>query len=153
MSMILNWSNDQADLEITEQHIQLLNKLLELAATHEQITCGEVSLTFVDDPTIHAINQEYRNVDAQTDVLSFPMLNEDEWEELEPEDLLGDIIISIPTAIRQSEQYGHSIEREIGFLFIHGFLHLLGYDHETEEEEQEMFAIQERILSQAELMR
>lgn len=153
MTVTLNWSNDQSAMEITEQQAQLLSELLQIAAEAEQVAGGEVSLSFVDDEAIQSLNREYRGVDSPTDVLSFPMLSEDEWDSLEPEDLLGDIIISIPTAIRQSEQYGHSFERELGFLLVHGFLHLLGYDHETEEQEQEMFALQERILQQAGLAR
>jgi len=66
---------------------------------------------------------------------------------------LGDIVISVPTALRQADEYGHSVERELGFLFVHGFLHLIGYDHETEEQEKEMFAKQERILAEAGLTR
>jgi probable rRNA maturation factor len=98
-------------------------------------------------------------LDQPTDVLSFAMqdIAEDELEiiyenevEIEP---LGDIIISIPRAIAQSEDYGHSVEREIGFLFVHGFLHLIGYDHENETAEAEMFAKQENILQLAGLTR
>jgi probable rRNA maturation factor len=78
-------------------------------------------------------------------------------DELEPgqeyADLLGDIVISVPKAIAQSEEYGHSLERELGFLFVHGFLHLIGYDHQDEATEREMFELQERILLKAGLTR
>ncbi|MFD0682663.1 MULTISPECIES: rRNA maturation RNase YbeY [unclassified Paenibacillus] len=77
----------------------------------------------------------------------------DEDEEAMFEEPLGDIIISVPRAIAQSEDYGHSVERELGFLFVHGFLHLIGYDHQDEESEKEMFAKQEQILQQAGLLR
>jgi probable rRNA maturation factor len=89
-------------------------------------------------------------VDRPTDVLSFPLWEPDEeWviDEEEERVALGDIVISLPKAKEQAEAYGHSLNREVGFLAVHGFLHLLGYDHETKEEEKEMFAKQEEILS------
>lgn len=103
---------------------------------------GEVSVSFVDDEEIHDLNRSYRNVDRSTDVLSFPM---DEGDEL-GERLLGDIVISVPTALRQALEYAHSLEREVGFLLVHGFLHLNGFDHEEPEQQREMFGIQDEVL-------
>lgn len=98
----------------------------------------EISLLITDDETIRKYNKEYRNKDRATDVLSFPM---------EDDIILGDVAISFETAKRQSEEAKINIDREVAFLFIHGLLHLLGYDHETsQEDEEEMFAIQEKIL-------
>ncbi len=98
----------------------------------------EISLLITDDETIKQYNKEYRNKDKATDVLSFPM---------EDEIMLGDIAISFDTAKRQAEDAEINIDREAAFLFIHGLLHLLGYDHETSlEDEEEMFALQEKIL-------
>lgn len=98
----------------------------------------EISLLITDDETIRQYNKEYRNKDRATDVLSFPM---------EDEVMLGDIAISFDTAKRQAEEAEINIGREAAFLFIHGLLHLLGYDHETsKEDEEEMFALQEKIL-------
>lgn len=98
----------------------------------------EISLLLTDDETIRQLNKEYRNKDKSTDVLSFPM---------EDEIMLGDIAISVDTAKRQAEEAEINIDRETAFLFIHGLLHLLGYDHETsQEDETEMFALQEKIL-------
>ncbi len=98
----------------------------------------EISLLITDDETIRKYNKEYRNKDRTTDVLSFPM---------EDDIILGDVAISFETAKRQSEEAKINIDREVAFLFIHGLLHLLGYDHETsQEDEEEMFAIQEKIL-------
>lgn len=98
----------------------------------------EISLLLTDDETIRQLNKEYRNKDKSTDVLSFPM---------EDDIMLGDIAISVDTAKRQAEDAEINLDRETAFLFIHGLLHLLGYDHETsQEDEAEMFALQEKIL-------
>ena len=92
---------------------------------------AEISVTFVDDERIHELNREYRNIDRSTDVLSFPLGENGVYDKnLETGAcLLGDIVISVETAIRQAEEYGHSLQREIGFLTVHSMLHLLGYDH------------------------
>ncbi len=92
---------------------------------------AEISVTFVDDDEIHRLNKEYRNIDRSTDVLSFP-LGEDGVYDTNLDTgakMLGDIVISIPHALDQAERYGHSLQREIGFLTVHSMLHLLGYDH------------------------
>lgn len=165
MSLQLDWSNEQQNLEIPENWIVKLEQLLQLAGEAEGITDGDVSLTFTNDEEIRQLNLEYRGIDRPTDVLSFAM-QEDGVEELDiifevdSEDehdpisgMLGDIIISVDTALAQSEEYSHSLEREIGFLFVHGFLHLIGYDHQDELSEAEMTAKQEAILQQAGLSR
>lgn len=149
----------QIDLEVNEQQkeaLQWIDKALATATLVEQLPPVEVSVTIVDNETIHQMNQEYRQVDRPTDVLSFPLWEPDEeWivSEEEPEVHLGDIVISLPKAEEQATEYGHSLGREIGFLATHGFLHLLGYDHETKEEETEMFTKQEEILKQIGLQR
>lgn len=98
----------------------------------------EISLLITDDETIHQLNKEYRQKDRPTDVLSFPM---------DDEVMLGDIVISLDTAKNQAQEREIGLDRETAFLFIHGLLHLLGYDHETSvEDEKEMFALQEEIL-------
>jgi probable rRNA maturation factor len=165
MSLQLDWSNEQQSLEIPENWIAKLEQLLQLAGEAEGIADGEVSLTFTNDEEIHKLNLEYRGIDRPTDVLSFAMQEDGKDElgiifEVESEDeadpisgMLGDIIISVDTAKAQSEEYGHSLEREIGFLFVHGFLHLIGYDHQDERSEAEMTAKQEAILNQAGLSR
>jgi len=106
----------------------------------------ELSCIFVDDKKIHEINKEYRQVDRPTDVISFA-LEDNEVLLLEgmPRNL-GDIFISIDRAKVQAEQYGHSIKREMCFLFTHGLLHLLGFDHMDKQEEKEMFEMQDTIL-------
>jgi probable rRNA maturation factor len=159
MALTLEWNNEQDFIEILPTLIEKLQELLLLAGQQEEVTTGEVALSFVTDEEIQRLNKEYRNLDQPTDVLSFAMqeMTEDEPEiiyENEAEIVpLGDIIISVPRAIAQSEDYGHSVEREIGFLFVHGFLHLIGYDHENESAEAEMFAKQEDILQLAGLTR
>ncbi|GMB07587.1 rRNA maturation RNase YbeY [Thermolongibacillus altinsuensis] len=144
--------------EITEEQMDLLEQLLNTAADRENVRDGaEVSITFVDNEKIREINRDYRGKDQPTDVISFALeeMGEGEIEvvgvDLPP--VLGDIIISVPKARQQAEEYGHSFMRELGFLAVHGFLHLLGYDHETEEEEKVMFAKQEEILQKYGLKR
>jgi probable rRNA maturation factor len=135
----------------------LLTKAIAAAAAFEGCEGVEVAVTIVDDERIRELNRTYRNKDASTDVLSFAMnesleeepdIRYDDLDEEIEEQLLGDIVISLPTAIRQAEEYGHSLERELAFLVIHGFLHLLGYDHMNEEDEKEMFTRQRAILEQ-----
>ncbi|HIR16016.1 rRNA maturation RNase YbeY [Massilicoli timonensis] len=106
-----------------------------------------VSLVIVDDEQIRTINRSYRKIDKPTDVISFALKDqEDDYEMMEGERELGDIFINVDALKRQAEAYGHSEEREFGFLFTHGLLHLCGYDHMSEEQEREMFALQEQII-------
>ena len=110
----------------------------------------EVSLTFTDNAGIREVNRKYREIDRETDVLSFPMTDEGEDFTVDPETgcfMLGDIVISLEKALAQAEEYGHSFKREVAFLTVHSMLHLLGYDHErSEEEEREMFGKQDIVL-------
>ncbi len=138
--------------EVKENHIQLVEKLVQHAAEIEKIEDGsEVSITFVTNEAIHEINRTYRDKDQPTDVISFALEEIGEGEiEIVGEGMprvLGDIIISIDRTKEQAEEYGHSFERELGFLAVHGFLHLLGYDHMTTEDERVMFGKQDEILS------
>nr|WP_106779998.1 rRNA maturation RNase YbeY [Lysinibacillus timonensis] len=138
--------------EVKEEHIELVERLIQHAATVEAIEDGsEVSITFVTNEAIHEINKTYRDKDQPTDVISFALEELGEGEvEIIGEDMpriLGDIIISIDRTKVQAEEYGHSFERELGFLAVHGFLHLLGYDHMTPEDEKVMFGKQNEILT------
>lgn len=117
----------------------------------------ELSILLVDNSYIKDLNYVYRNVDSATDVLSFAM---NELSEGEPAftftnevNVLGDIVISLEKALEQSQEYGHSFERELGFLVAHGLLHLLGYDHENETEEKVMRELEKKILQAAKLER
>jgi probable rRNA maturation factor len=137
--------------EISTLAEQLVENILQFAANQENIEAGtELSVTFVDNTRIQEINKEYRNKDAATDVISFAMeeMGEDEMKIIGGDipRILGDIIISIERTKEQAEEYGHSFDRELGFLALHGFLHLLGYDHMTEQDEKKMFTKQKEIL-------
>ncbi len=110
------------------------------------------NIIFVSKEEIQRINREYRNIDRVTDVISFA-LNDNDDSNYFAEKELGDIFICIDRAIEQAEEYGHSIAREVGFLAVHGYLHLSGYDHMTEEDEKIMFTKQEEILQKARLKR
>ncbi|MFC5542106.1 rRNA maturation RNase YbeY [Ureibacillus sp. FSL K6-3587] len=136
--------------ELSDEHIELVENLLQHAAKLENVGEAEVSVTFVTNEKIHEINREYRHIDRPTDVISFALeeMGDGEIEIIgDMPRVLGDIIISVERTREQAEEYGHSFERELGFLAVHGFLHLLGYDHMTEEDEKVMFSRQEEILS------
>ena len=109
-----------------------------------------VSVSFVDNTFIHQLNRDYRKIDRPTDVISFAFLDGESDREAQLNGggivCLGDIYISIDKAKEQAEEYGHSLNRELSFLFVHGLLHLLGYDHMTPEDEKVMFALQDEIL-------
>ena len=110
-----------------------------------------LSVTFVDNKFIHELNRDYRHIDRPTDVISFAFLdgdeNKDKIFQSEQMVVLGEIYISFDKAREQAIAYGHSLERELKFLFVHGLLHLLGYDHMTPEDEKIMFALQDQILA------
>lgn len=115
-------------------------KILELPEDYE------LSVTFVRSQTIHKINRDYRNVDRPTDVISFAIRDDEDDFISEEEKDLGDIFININYCKKQAKEYGHSYDREMGFLFTHGMLHCLGYDHMCEKDEKVMFALQDQIL-------
>ncbi|MBK0348580.1 rRNA maturation RNase YbeY [Aerococcaceae bacterium zg-ZJ1578] len=149
---------------LKESHHQLIEDVIALTAQKLQLNQeSEVDISIVDNETIHALNKQYRNIDRPTDVLSFALnegeedwdfkLDEQEDEIFDIPQHYGDIIISYQKIGEQAEEYGHSFERELAFLVVHGFLHLNGYDHQTPEEEKEMFAIQEEVLSEYGLTR
>lgn len=147
------------EIELSEEEkkaLEAAKEALQSAWRIEKCPPAEVSLTIVENKRMQEINREYRQIDRPTDVLSFPLYEPEEEFVLEEEEefvTLGDIVISMPQAQLQAKEYGHSLQREVAFLAVHGFLHLLGYDHETEEEEKEMFARQEEILKQTGLVR
>lgn len=156
MSLVIDF-NDETN-ELSEQELKTIENLLHFAAEKESVEDGsELSVTFVTNDRIQEINREYRDKDKPTDVISFAMEELGEGEtpfsvEGMPR-ILGDIIISLAKAKEQAEDYGHSSLRELGFLSLHGFLHLLGYDHEIEEDEKKMFGRQKDILDEFGLKR
>ena len=108
------------------------------------------NIIFVDKNEIQRINKEYRNIDKVTDVISFALVDD---KEIEQTNELGDIFICVERAKEQALEYGHSEAREFAFLAVHGYLHLCGHDHQTKDEEEIMFSIQEKILESANLKR
>ena len=122
-----------------------LYEVLDAALEHEKVENAVFSIIFVEDEEIHQMNKEYRGVDRVTDVISFALEDNEDitYDNLR---MLGDIFICIPQMKRQAKEYGHSEKRELAFLTVHGILHLLGYDHMTEEDERIMFSLQELIL-------
>lgn len=157
MSLHVTFNNEQTKIPIDDRTAALMRRCLERAAQLERVTTGEVSVTLLNDTAIQQLNRQYRHVDRPTDVLAFPMGDDSdafEWtEESGFVPLLGDIFISAPRARAQAQAYGHSFSRELGFLLTHGFLHLLGYDHDTEQAEHEMIRKQEQVLSSIGLVR
>lgn len=161
--MKLTIYNRQKVCKIPKETLKLLEKAVKLCVKKEEFsyTC-EACITLTDNTTIQEMNKEHRDIDKATDVLSFPLLEYVNGEpEILPGDIdpetnrisLGDIIISVEKASEQAESYGHSIERELAFLAVHGILHLLGYDHEKEQDEKIMFDKQEQVLDEIGLKR
>ena len=118
-----------------------------------------ITVTFTNPENIQKINQKYRNIDRATDVLSFPMFEKEELEEKIKtkdflyEDILGDIIISLEKVEEQAKEYGHSFERELSYMLVHGFYHLMGYDHIEEEDKKQMRKKEEKILEALNILR
>ena len=125
-----------------------LTGVLELAVKIENLHKVSFNVIIVDNEYIHKINKEYRNIDRETDVITFALEDEESIVLPDDERVLGDIYISIDKVRSQAKEYGHSERRELCFLAVHGFYHLLGYDHMTEEDEKIMFSKQERVLSE-----
>lgn len=159
MKLKIYYANEQKIVKIPLSLRNLINRVVKATLENENFKKdAEVSVSFVDNETIHKLNLEYRGKDKPTDVLSFPMTDGD--EENGDIDLstgavmLGDIIISAEKAMEQANEYGHGIEREICFLAVHSTLHLLGYDHETSEDDEKcMNQTQEAILQKIGLTR
>ena len=155
--MELEIQNNQIKIKITEGMERIIENsikkvLLELDIAEDNV---EVSIVLTDNESIRDLNNEYRGIDSPTDVLSFPLLD-GSLEELDQSDFispLGDIVISMEKVISQAQDYGHSPERELGFLIVHGMLHLLGYDHIEPEDERTMRDMEEKILEKLELTR
>jgi len=152
MKLKLYFSNEQQKIKISFRMRRLITKAVKEALKQENFEYfTEISVSFIDNEAIHKLNLQYREKDKPTDVLSFPIWEKDELEDGSAFDghavTLGDIIISAEQAEAQAKEYGHSFEREICFLSVHSVLHLLGYDHETsEEDEKYMKKKQEEVL-------
>ena len=142
-------TNEQDKIEIPAEWEEKINQVAAICLREEQLPEDvEVDLLFVDNEAIREMNLEYRDKDSATDVLSFPMYEPDEEIDDEEEVLLGDIVISLERAQEQCEEYGHSLEREVMYLLVHGLLHLAGYDLMVEEDKKVMRAQEEKLLAQ-----
>lgn len=133
-----------------EKFIQIIETTLNELDIDDDV---ELSCVIVDDETIHQINRDYRHIDRSTDVISFALEDSEQfYVEGMPREL-GDIFISYDHALQQSQEYQHSLNRELCFLFTHGLLHLLGYDHMNDEDAKEMFSLQDEILGKLKIER
>lgn len=142
---------NQTEREILE--LETVRDVLEHAIAKEKLEHVVFNVIIVDNDYIHELNKNYRHIDRETDVITFALEDEKDIEEPDGERILGDIYISIDKAISQAEEYGHSLLRELSFLAVHGFYHLLGYDHQTKEEEEIMFSKQEEVLHDCKIER
>lgn len=150
--------NQQNKIDFTREMQQLIKKVVNTVENLENLPENtEVSIVIVDNSYMQELNHIYRGQNCPTDVLSFAMneLGEDEpdFDYDEGINLLGDIIVSLEQAMVQCEEYGHSLERELGYLVTHGMLHLIGYDHETEDEQKTMRQLEERVMNLVKLER
>ena len=144
---MIYFDNRQDLIKIDEEIENIVEKSIEAALKEIEFTDDyEVSVSFVGDEEIHELNRDYRGVDRTTDVLSFPM--DDEFT-----NMLGDIVININKVIEQAKEYGHSEKREISYLTVHSTLHLMGLDHEEEEDKKEMRAVEDRVMGKLEISR
>lgn len=141
-------------IEENAEYNKVINKVIDECFKTEKLDNLKlyVSITLTEEEYIRKINKEYRDIDKETDVLSFPMFTRDEIKKIiekkyEFEDVLGDIIICIPIVKNQAIEYGHSFERELAYMVVHGFYHLMGYDHILEEDKKEMRIKEDEILN------
>ena len=150
MKLRIIYSNEQTHTKVTFMLKSLVKKSVKTALKYMNFPYdAEVSVTFTDNENIRELNLEHRERDSATDVLSFPMYDfkngEEPYDEVAE---LGDIVLSLERASEQAKDFGHSFKREVSFLTVHSVLHLLGYDHETsEEDEKEMFTLQNEIMN------
>ena len=149
------------DIEEKKQYEEIVKKVITQCFKEEKLENAKlgITVTLTTPENIQKINQEYRNIDKATDVLSFPMFEKDELEEkiqkedFEHEDILGDIIISVEKVAEQAKEYEHSFERELSYMLVHGFYHLMGYDHIKEEDKLKMRPKEEKVLTDLKINR
>ena len=149
------------DVEKVETWEEIVKKVFNTCFEEEGLQDSKlyITVTFTNPENIQKINQQYRNIDSPTDVLSFPMFQKEELDnkvqkkEFQYQDILGDIIISIPKVEEQAKEYGHSFERELSYMLVHGFYHLMGYDHIEEEDKKIMRTKEEKVLETLNILR
>lgn len=149
------------DVEKVETWEEIVKKVFNTCFEEEGLQDSKlyITVTFTNPENIQSINKEYRDIDKPTDVLSFPMFQKEELDkkieekDFQYQDILGDIVISIPKVEEQAKEYGHSFERELSYMLVHGFYHLMGYDHIEEEDKKEMRTKEENILKTLDIVR
>ncbi len=149
------------DIEEVDEYEETVKRVFDECFEEEKIEDSKlyITVTFTNPENIQKINKEYRNIDKATDVLSFPMFEKKELEnkiqekDFLHEDILGDIVISIEKVKEQAKEYGHSFERELSYMLVHGFYHLMGYDHIEEEDKKEMRKKEEKVLEKLKIVR
>lgn len=149
------------DIEENDEYKELINAVINRCFEEEKLinTKLYISITLTTPENIRNINKEYRNTDKETDVLSFPMFEQEEIKEIINskqhlvEDVLGDIVISVKKVQEQAIEYGHSFKRELSYMLVHGFYHLMGYDHIKEEDKKEMRPKEEKVLQDLKIVR
>lgn len=145
------------DIEEKEEYKELIGKVLKKCFEEENLEGKNlyVNVVLTDSNNIKNINKEHRGIDEITDVLSFPMYEKSELEniKLENEDILGDMVVSVEKVQEQAKEYGHSFERELAYMIVHSFYHLLGYDHMNETDKKEMRQKEEFILEKLNIKR
>lgn len=154
----INWDSIQENKEYEERIVQVLNKCFEEENLKDLNLYISVTLT---SPTIiRKLNNEYRNIDKETDVLSFPIFEKSEIDEIVKnkqkqlvKETIGDIVISVERVKEQAVEYEHSFERELSYMLVHGFYHLMGYDHIEEEDKKKMRPKEEKILNELKILR
>ncbi len=138
------------DIEENQEYVDIINKVLKKCFEEENLNDKNlyVNIVLTNPSNIRKMNKEYRNIDKETDVLSFPMFEKDELEKRKElnQDILGDIVISIERVKEQANEYGHSFERELSYMAVHGFYHLMGYDHIEKKDKIIMRQKEENIL-------
>jgi len=143
--------NNLTGVELAE--FDVISFVLEKAMEIEKVENALFNVIIVDNAYIHELNKKYRSIDRETDVITFALEDEKEMMGVSGLRILGDIYISLDKAKLQAKEYGHSLRRELAFLAVHGFYHLLGYDHMTELDEKVMFSKQEAVLAECKIER
>lgn len=152
---------DFKEIKENEEYIKTINEVIKKCYEIENLNNSKlyINIILTTPKNIRKINKEYRNIDKETDVLSFPMFEKEELDkkiknnDFKNEDILGDIIISIEKVKEQAEEYKHSFERELSYMVVHGFYHLMGYDHMEEKEKKIMREKEEKVLNELKITR
>lgn len=143
------------DIQENQEYVDFIEKVLYKCFELEDLLSKEiyVSIILTTPSHIRSINKEYRNIDKETDVLSFPMFEKYEIKDISQKEVLGDIVISVSRVKNQAVEFGHSFERELSYMVVHGFYHLMGYDHIEENDKDIMRAKEEEVLRRLEIFR